>query len=210
MKQELYRMPWAKITGDFPDWRLHKPIEDPVPERIRKKFNRPHRKENKLIFAEPDPVTQAKFLEIPKMLGLADAYTTVNVQRPGAVTVLHTDKEQANFPDENAQFKRILKKAFKLGTDAPFGHMSNEDQYAKLERCFVFLEDHKPGHVIILDGEYVTDWRRGDVLWFDWRDCVHATCNISHETRALLQIMGHRTDKWKDIHGSSRLTEFEI
>ena len=210
MKQELYRMPWARITGDFPDWRLHRPVEDRIPEHIRKKFNIPSMASHKLWFAEPDPVTQAKFLEIPKMLGLADAYTTVNVQHPGQTTPMHTDKEQSNFSHEDKQFKRILKKAYKLGTDAPFGHMSNEEQYDKLERCFVFLEDHRPGHVIILDGEYVTGWRRGDVLWFDWRDCLHATCNVSHEIRPLLQIMGHRTDKWRDIHASSRLTEIGI
>ena len=203
-------MPWARVTGEFPDWRLHKPLEDPLPEHVRKKFNIKHKREFGLWFCEPDPVTQSKFLEIPELLGLADAYTTVNVQHPGQATALHTDKEQSNFPWEDRQFKRILKKAYKLGTDKPFGHMTDQEQYDKLERCFVFLQDHQPGHVVIMNNEYITDWRCGDVLWFDWRDCVHALCNLSMEIRPLLQIMGHRTDKWRDIHASSRLTEIEI
>lgn len=210
MTKHMYKMPWARITGELPDWRLHRPLEDPVPEHVRKKFNIKHRRENGLWFCEPDPVTQSKFLDIPALLGLADAYVTVNVQKPGNAAPMHKDMNQGHWPDEDWKFKKILKKAFKAGTEKPFGHMSDEEQAEKLERCFVFLEDYVDGHCILMDGDYIKDWRAGDVLWFDWRECEHATANLSMQKRCLLQVMGHRTEKWRDINASSRLTEIKI
>jgi hypothetical protein len=212
-----YRTPWARINCNWPSWRDHLPVvESRVPEHIRKrlaKFADANGTQN-MQTLDPDPQLQAVYLDIPQRLGLERAYVKLVVQSPGGQIHPHVDTELATPKNEDPEYtllRRIVKRA---NPDDTYGHhfrdMSPEEQEQQLERVFVFLEDHEPGQIVMMDNKVINTWRRGDVLWFDWRRCLHATCNISRRTRPILQIMGIRTERWYEIHGSQRLTTIEI
>lgn len=57
-------------------------------------------------------------------------------------------------------------------------------------RAIVFLEDHKLGHFLHVDGEQVCSWKAGDYVL--WRGCSkHVAGNFGHDNRYTLQITGH-------------------
>lgn len=206
-------MPWARIRGDLPRWQDYRTEEDRVPEHIREKLRKYQantRGGDNIITGDPDPRLQAQYLRIPGLLGLTNPYVKVHIQKPGAMVPMHDDRSLAAWEGEDSQLRRIVKKAYKLGTDSVYGRMSNEEQEATLERVFVFLEDHEPGQVIIMDGQVIDGWQRGDVMWFDWRRCEHATCNVGRKIRPLLQITGVRTERWHEIDRNNRLTDLTL
>lgn len=59
-----------------------------------------------------------------------------------------------------------------------------------MQRIIVFLEDHKPGHMLDIAGTVHNSWSAGD--WVSWQDdTVHAAYNLGLEDRYTLQITGH-------------------
>lgn len=211
----LYRMPWSHIRTEWPDWRDHQPLVDPIPPHIKERLHRlPHATGRFMIEATPDPTAQWHYHSIAERLGLAQAYVKIHIQEPGDLIPPHVDTELAVTQGDDTEYtklRRIVRKAYKLESHSlHFHHMSDEQKEATLERVFVFLEDHVPGHIIMMQDRIIDTWRRGDVLWFDWRRCQHATSNISRVTRPILQITGVRTEQWHRIHESNRLTTIEI
>jgi hypothetical protein len=60
-----------------------------------------------------------------------------------------------------------------------------------ITRVIVFLEDHKPGHMLDIDGNIIGHWRAGD--WVSWQDdTLHAAYNMGTDDRYTLQITGYR------------------
>lgn len=211
----LYRMPWSHIHMEWPDWRDHRPVVDPVPPHIREKLNRLRPAMGvPMLSADPNTTTQWHYHLLAERLGLAQAHVKIHIQPPGDMVPPHVDTELAVTQGDDPEYtrlRRVIRKAYKLeGYSRHFQHMPQEQKEATLERVFVFLEDHVPGHIIMMQDRVIDTWRRGDVLWFDWRRCQHASSNISRVTRPILQITGVRTDRWHAIHESNRLTTIEI
>lgn len=72
------------------------------------------------------------------------------------------------------------------GAYKKFNNIANQS----IQRVIVFLEDHKPGHMLDIDGKVHNSWRAGDwVSWLD--DTVHAAYNLGVENRYTLQITGY-------------------
>ena len=214
----LYRMPWSHVRAEWPDWRAHTPTRDPVPPHVWRKLNdlRPASQGTgvPMLEADPDSRTQWHYHALAERLGLAQAYVKIHIQPPGGMVPPHVDTELAvtqGTDTEYTRLRRVIRKAYKIeGYGSHFQHMPREQQEATLERVFVFLEDHVPGHIMMMQDRVIDTWRRGDVLWFDWRRCQHATSNISRVTRPILQITGVRTDRFRQIHDSDRLTTIQI
>jgi len=66
----------------------------------------------------------------------------------------------------------------------------NQITTQSITRIIVFLEQHKPGHMLDRDGDVVCNWSAGD--WVSWTDdTIHAAYNMGSEDRYTLQITGH-------------------
>ena len=57
-------------------------------------------------------------------------------------------------------------------------------------RCFVALDDWHPGQIVNFEPGFWTKWKKGDVLFFDWRNTPHSTANCGINNRPLLKITG--------------------
>jgi hypothetical protein len=57
-----------------------------------------------------------------------------------------------------------------------------------LVRYTIFLQDWEPGHIFVLDNEYVANYRAGDM--YEWSDplSLHAPANIGYNPRYTFQI----------------------
>ena len=102
-------------------------------------------------------------------LALENTKQAFHIQFPGELLNLHIDKQ----------------------------YEMNEDA-SKVARFFIFLEDWKPGHFMHMGTTFVK-WRRGDLLWFDWKNMPHASANAGWEPRCLIQITGTVTKYTENI-----------
>jgi hypothetical protein len=96
-------------------------------------------------------------------LGMTDTKQAFHIQYPGEMLNLHIDKQ----------------------------YEMNDDPY-KVARFFIFLEDWKPGQFLQMGTSFM-QWRKGDIVWFDWRNMPHASANAGWDPRCLIQITGTTT-----------------
>lgn len=102
-------------------------------------------------------------------LGLLYTKQAFHIQYPGEMLNLHVDKQ----------------------------YEMNDDP-KQVARFFIFLEDWKPGHFLQMGTSFV-QWRKGDLVWFDWPNIPHASANAGWEPRCLIQITGTMSDKTNDL-----------
>ena len=102
-------------------------------------------------------------------LGLIYTKQAFHIQYPGEMLNLHIDKQ----------------------------YEMNDDP-KQVARFFIFLEDWKPGHFLQMGTSFV-QWRKGDLVWFDWPNIPHASANAGWEPRCLIQITGTISDKTNDL-----------
>jgi hypothetical protein len=102
-------------------------------------------------------------------LGLVNSKQAFHIQYPGEMLNLHIDKQ----------------------------YEMNEDP-SRVARFFIFLEDWKPGQFLHMGTSFM-QWRRGDLIWFDWRNMPHASANAGWEPRCLIQITGTMTRKTEEL-----------
>ena len=58
-------------------------------------------------------------------------------------------------------------------------------------RAVVFLDDWKPGHIFEIDGNSITNYKKGDYVC--WKGSTpHMAANIGFKTRYTMQITGHK------------------
>mgnify|MGYP001060096225 CR=1 FL=1 len=75
-----------------------------------------------------------------------------------------------------------------------------DERIKKVRKVFIFLEDHAPGQIVMMGrSTYLYKWSAGDVLWFDWYHCPHATANFGRNTRMLFQITGTTTSEFEKL-----------
>ena len=57
-----------------------------------------------------------------------------------------------------------------------------------LVRYTIFLQDWEPGHIFVLDDEYISNYKAGDM--YEWSDplSLHAPANIGYNPRYTFQI----------------------
>jgi hypothetical protein len=69
----------------------------------------------------------------------------------------------------------------------------------KVRRVFVFLNDWSIGQIVMLGTKSITNWKKGDVLWFDWYNVPHATANMSRQNRMMIQVTGETTPEFEQL-----------
>ncbi len=112
---------------------------------------------------------QGVFADMLQEIGLVDSKQAFHIQFPGEMLNLHVDKQ------------------YEMNSDP-----------AQVARFFIFLEDWKPGHFVQMGTSFL-QWRKGDVVWFDWRNMPHATANAGWEPRCLAQVTGTITERTRDL-----------
>ena len=107
-------------------------------------------------------------------------------QKPNQQLMYHID----NLPGE-PRMSRIQSPDFKYAKDKV--------------RFLVFLENWEPGQIFQF-GNYVhTQWKKGEVVTWEWSTLPHATWNGSWTKRPALQITGTATvNTWNKIREGSR------
>jgi len=116
---------------------------------------------------------------IANALGFTDYKAAINLQEPGSIKNLHADSLNGWFKDVE-KFKNMpLDKKLKQ----PEGTQG-------LHRIFIALTDWKPGWMWQFGVDHWTDWKKGDVVHFDWRNVPHCTANAGYLPRPILKITG--------------------
>ena len=59
-----------------------------------------------------------------------------------------------------------------------------------LHRIFVALTDWQPGWMWQFGTDHWCNWKKGDVIKFDWRNVPHSTANAGYSARSILKITG--------------------
>ena len=106
----------------------------------------------------------------------------INNQTPGTLLNRHIDFVSC-YTYERSDDKDFLELPYDIKRRQAKGH---KDIY----RCFVALDDWKPGQIVNFEPGFWTNWKKGDVMFFDWRNTPHSTANCGIDNRPLLKITG--------------------
>ena len=102
----------------------------------------------------------------------------VNAQQPGQIKALHYDSCAG-----------WIKRNYSEWKTTKLNHKLKQPQgMPKLHRFLVALQDWQPGWMVQFGSQQWTNWKKGDVITFDWRNVPHSTANASYDTRYLLKI----------------------
>jgi len=130
-------------------------------------------------------------IKIVKALGFGENSSVwVNNQPPGAVMGRHVDFISC-FTYENLGKDQSLEKMV---------YSKERRQPAAMKtiwRCFVALADWQPGQIVNFEPGYWSNWKKGDVVFFDWKNTPHSTANCGSVQRPFLKITGVlEDDSW--------------
>lgn len=128
-----------------------------------------------------------RFLKIASMLGFENASVWINNQPPGALMARHIDMISCLVHEQIDDIK-----------DDPFDITMRQPKNSKpIYRCFVALDDWHPGQILNFEPDFWTEWKKGDVCFFHWRNTAHGTANTGWHDRPLLKITGTlKDDSW--------------
>lgn len=116
---------------------------------------------------------------IAESLGFKDYKAAINLQEPGSVKNLHVDSLSGWYKDVEKyraeKFDKVIRQ--------PEG-------IKDLHRVFVALTDWQPGWMWQFGVDHWTNWKKGDVINFDWRNVPHCTANAGYLPRPILKITG--------------------
>lgn len=127
---------------------------------------------------------------IIKKLSLKNVNAEINAQHPGQIKALHYDSCAG-----------WIKQNFTEWKTSQLDHRAKQPRgMERLHRFLVALQDWQPGWMVQFGSEQWTNWKKGDVITFDWRNVPHATANASFETRYLLKITAIKIDKKNDLY----------
>tara|TARA_B100000579_G_C22847338_1_gene865232 strand:+ start:3422 stop:4162 length:741 start_codon:yes stop_codon:yes gene_type:complete len=126
----------------------------------------------------------SNLVKIADALGFENASIWINNQSPGTVMGRHVDCITC-FMHENQE--ELRSQMFDKERRQPANSKN-------IWRCFVALEDWQPGQIVNFEPNFWTNWTKGDVLFFDWRNTAHSTANAGVKDRPFLKITGTMKD----------------
>ncbi len=122
-------------------------------------------------------------MKIASALGFnTDPSCYINNQLPGTLMHRHIDFV-SGYIYEQSEDTEFLELEYDKERRQPKGQKD-------LWRCFVALDDWKPGQIVNFEPGFWTNWKKGDVLFFDWRNTPHSTANCGIDNRPFLKITG--------------------
>ena len=146
----------------------------------------------------------ADVLKIVSALGFKqNASVWVNNQPPGSLMGRHVDSISC-FTYENSNEEQILRMQYDKKLRQP-------SLLKPIWRCFVALADWRPGQIVNFEPNFWTNWKKGDVVFFDWRHTPHSTANCSDQARPFLKITGViEKDDWVIESKTTKPYQFSI
>jgi len=130
----------------------------------------------------------AELLEIASALGFnSNPSCHINNQLPGTLMHRHIDFVSC-YTYESVEHNDFLETDYDRQRRQP---MTQKDIW----RCFVALDDWYPGQIVNFEPGFWTKWKKGDVVFFDWRNTPHSTANCGIHNRPLLKITGTLDDE---------------
>ena len=117
--------------------------------------------------------------QIAKSLKCKNYVCNVNRQPTGCQVNLHVDSLTCWTLDNPDYSHFKFDKKLRQPVNHPIMH-----------RVFVALSDWQPGWMWQFGHDHWTEWKKGDVVWFNWRHVPHATANCGYAPRDVLKISG--------------------
>jgi hypothetical protein len=77
-------------------------------------------------------------------------------------------------------------------------------------QVLVTLSHWEWGQFIFVNNSVIRGWKPGEVIFADWNNSWHCTCNCSSHTRPLLQITGVPSQKLKDLISSGNIITIDL
>ena len=122
--------------------------------------------------------------KVADVLGFESPSVWLNNQPPGALMARHVDVLTCFMYEKGSERDLLFDKIKRQ----PAGSKS-------IYRCFIALEDWQPGQLFSFEPDYWTNWKKGDIIFFEWQHTPHSTANTGFKDRPLLKITGTLKDE---------------
>lgn len=119
---------------------------------------------------------------LAKRFDLIDCETMLRTQKPGDVHGFHYDSMYLYYINH---YLKADPERHKLPYDPET--MWADDGTIPV-RLFLALDDWRYGQIWMFGNTPWTNWKAGDVMWFDWRYTPHCTANASIYDRPIMRI----------------------
>lgn len=87
----------------------------------------------------------------------------------------------------------------------------HQDPYKDPEiRVLITLAHWEWGQFIFINDSIVRYWKPGEVIYAEFNNMIHCTCNCSYHTRPILQITGKPTQELKNLIASDQIINIDI
>jgi hypothetical protein len=123
------------------------------------------------LIASPTDTKHPTVLDLQKKLKLDVMYCVQQTQQPGHIVSLHVDVN-----------RNLCKQIVEQG-------LQHQALLRHLRKYIVYLADWQPGQVFMCGRGAHTNWKKGDVLSFEWY-MPHSTANAGWHDRPTLFIAG--------------------
>lgn len=129
----------------------------------------------------------------------------INNQPPGVVMYRHVDSVSCYTYETTESHEEFLETEYDKVRRQPRGQK-------EIYRCMVALDDWHPGQIFCLEPNFWTNWKKGDVMFFDWRNTPHCTANCGTHHRPLLKITGTLSnDSWVvEAKNTGKIKKFKL
>ena len=118
------------------------------------------------------------FNKLSTFCGFFNEMYTINLQKTSQQKVVHYDSCVG-----------WIKRYKPDWASSKFDHASRQpSDMPKLHRFLVAIDDWQPGQIMMFGHQSWTNWKRGDIITFDWVNVPHATANCSFFDRPILKI----------------------
>ena len=146
-----------------------------------------HHKKYKFTNGYDRHTPSGEVLKIASALGFnSNPSCHINNQLPGTLMHRHIDFVSC-YTYEQSNDNDFLELEYDKERRQPKGQKD-------IWRCFVALDDWKPGQIVNFEPGFWTKWKKGDVLFFDWRNTPHSTANCGIDNRPFLKVTGTLND----------------
>ena len=128
----------------------------------------------------------------------------INNQTPGTLIHRHIDFVSC-YTYDRSDDKNFLELPYDKERRQATGHKD-------IWRCFVALDDWKPGQLVNFEPGFWSNWKKGDIMFWDWRNTPHSTANCGINDRPLLKITGTiDNDEWvRQAKQSGTIKQFNV
>ena len=145
-------------------------------------------------------------IELLKKTGMGNCYAThtINEDLEKIVLALGFEKGYSAYVQNQHPGNLLFRHADSLSVfineqedvlDQEYDKELKQPKGAKpVYRCLVALDDWHPGQIVNFEPDFWSHWKKGDVMFFDWRNSAHSTANVGIKDRPLMKITGTMTD----------------